>query len=70
MMRMASGFLQCRRQRGSATVEYLVVTSLVVIALLVEPNVVVQLLDAIKQVYRAFTYALGLTAPSIPVPSL
>lgn len=56
--------LTVRGQRGSATVEYLVVTSLVVIALLVEPNVVVQLLDAIKQVYRAFTYTLGLTFPA------
>lgn len=53
-----------RRQTGSAAIEYLLVTSLVVVILVAEPNVVVQLMDAIKQVYRAFTFALGLTYPA------
>lgn len=53
-----------RRQRGSAAIEYLLVTSLVVIVIIAEPNVVVEVMDAIKQVYRAFTFALGLTYPT------
>ncbi len=51
-------------QRGSATVEYLLVTSLVVIVLVAEPNVVVEVMDALKQVYRAFTFTLGFTYPT------
>ncbi len=53
-----------RGQAGSAAIEYLLVTSLVVIVLVAEPNIVVELMNAIKQVYRAFTFALGLTYPT------
>jgi hypothetical protein len=32
--------------------------------LLMSPNVILEIVDAIKQAYAAFTFALGLTYPS------
>lgn len=51
-------------QRGSAVIEYTIVTFLAVAVLVAEPNVVVELMEAIQKVYNAFTHALSLTFPA------
>lgn len=53
-------------QRGSAMVEYALISALVVIVLLSGPSVITQILEAIRQVYEAFTFAIGLTYPTPP----
>ena len=50
-------------QRGAATIEYAVVTALFLIALLAPTNTFSDLMDAIKQVYLAFTYSLSVSYP-------
>lgn len=52
-----------RRQRGSALIEYSVVAFLVVVVLISQDNVVAQLMGAIQEVWRAFSYALSMTYP-------
>jgi hypothetical protein len=54
-------------QRGSALIEYTVVTGLAVLVLLSNPNVVAETIDAIKSVYEAFAYSLSTT---FPLPNL
>lgn len=50
-----------RGQRGAAMTEYVVVTALVATVLLANPGVVQELVDALKRMYEAFTYALSRT---------
>lgn len=50
-----------RRQKGAAMVEYAIVTGLVALVLIGKPSVVERLVQAIKQLYRAFTYAISQT---------
>ncbi|MGY0505794.1 hypothetical protein [Luteimonas sp. e5] len=53
-----------RRQTGQAVVEYTVVLAAVVIVLLARPDVITELVEAMKSVYEAFVYAISLS--SIP----
>ncbi|QDH71594.1 hypothetical protein [Marilutibacter alkalisoli] len=53
-----------RRQRGSAIVEYSIITMLVIVVLVANDNVVGQLMQAIKGMYEAFSYALSMTFPT------
>lgn len=55
------------RQRGSALIEYSIVTFLVVVVLISQDNVVAQLMQAIKDLYGAFSFALSMT---FPVPDI
>lgn len=48
-------------QRGQALIEFTVVTLLVVVVLIAQPNVVVALVDALRTAYQAFTYAISFT---------
>jgi len=57
-----------RSQRGGATIEFSIITFLAVVVLLAEPDVVTMLMDAIKQVYGAFTSALSMTFPTPGLP--
>lgn len=50
-----------QQQRGAAMVEYLIATSLVALALIGNPGVVQKLIEAIRKLYQAFTYAISLT---------
>lgn len=47
------------RQRGQALIEYAVVTLLAVVVLVARPNVIVELVDSIKQAYSAFVFAIS-----------
>lgn len=47
-------------------VEYALISALVVIVLVSGPSVITQILEAIRQVYEAFTFAIGLTYPTPP----
>ncbi|MGO3128024.1 MAG: hypothetical protein ACTIJY_08125 [Luteimonas sp.] len=51
-------------QKGAATIEYTIVTALFVIALLAPTNTFSDLMDAIKQVFQAFTYTLSVSYPA------
>lgn len=53
------------RQQGQAVVEYTIVLMLAVIVLLARPDVIKDLLNAIKSVYEAFVYTISLS--SIPL---
>lgn len=53
-----------RAQRGSAVIEYSIVTFLAVAVVVAQPNVVADLMDAIHKVYQAFTHAISLTFPA------
>lgn len=48
------------RQYGAATVEYCIVAALAALVLLARPNVIAQLIDALRDAYTSFTYALSL----------
>lgn len=52
---------QCggHRQRGAALAEYLIVALLLVLALIADPNVFVELADALRKAYASFVYALS-----------
>ena len=50
-----------RRQSGAAHVEYIVVTTLLVLVLLSNPNVIQQLVEALRKAYASFTYALSVS---------
>lgn len=52
-------------QKGQATIEYTVVLLLVVIVLLARPDVIADLVGALKSVYEAFFYAISIS--SIPL---
>jgi len=62
--RQARRAATARAQRGSAVIEYSIVTFLAVAVLVAQPNVVVDLMDAIHKVYEAFTHAISLTFPA------
>jgi Flp pilus assembly pilin Flp len=49
------------KQRGSATVEYTIVATLVVCVLIANDNVVQQLATAIRNAYASFVYALSVS---------
>lgn len=59
--------IQPDRERGAATIEYSIVVALFVLALIANPNVVVELIDAVKRIFQAFTFAISMSYPS---PSL
>jgi len=46
-------------QRGSATAEYMIVATLVVVVLVAHDNVIRQLATAIRNAYASFAYALS-----------
>lgn len=52
--------INCRRQCGAATMEYCIVAALAALVLLARPNVIAQLIDALRDAYTSFTYALSL----------
>jgi len=47
------------------TIEYVVVTVLFVLALVAAPNVIPELMEAIKRAYQAFTYAISVSYPPV-----
>lgn len=51
-------------QCGAATIEYVVVTAIFVLALLAPTNTFADLMDAIKQIYQAFTFSISVTYPT------
>ena len=48
-------------QRGSATIEYVIVATFVVIVLIANDNVIGQLATAIRNAYASFVYALSVS---------
>jgi Flp pilus assembly pilin Flp len=46
-------------QRGSATAEYMIVATLVVVVLVANDNVIKQLATALRNAYASFVYALS-----------
>lgn len=48
-----------RRQAGQGTIEYTVVLLGAVIVLLARPDVITQIVTAVKDVYKAFVYAIS-----------
>lgn len=54
------------RQAGQATIEYTIVLMCAVLVLLARPDVITQIVDALKEVYAAFVYAISFS--SIPSP--
>lgn len=50
-----------RRQRGQAVIEYTLVTFLVVLVLVANPNVITEIVDAIRSVYQAFAHAISVS---------
>ena len=55
------------RQRGVTTIEYVVVTAIFLLALVAAPDVVPELMEAIKKLFQAFTYVISV---SYPTPSV
>lgn len=53
-----------RYQRGSALIEYSIVAFLAIIVLISQENQIAALMDAIKDLYGAFTYSLSMTFPT------
>jgi Flp pilus assembly pilin Flp len=58
--RLISGGSGKRRQTGAATVEYVVVTGVVIAVLVGGTDVMHQLWQAMQQVYSAFYYAISM----------
>lgn len=54
-----------RLLRGQASIEYIVVVIAVVIILIAKPDVITEIVNALKEAYAAFVYALS--ASDIPV---
>lgn len=52
-------YLSHKRQRGQATIEYTVVVMLAVIVLIAQPNIIDDVVTALKEAYTAFVYALS-----------
>lgn len=48
-----------KRQAGQATIEYTVVVMLAVIVLIAQPNIIDDVVTALKEAYTAFVYALS-----------
>lgn len=55
-----------RSQAGQATIEYTIVLMLAVVVLLARPDVITQIVDALKEAYAAFVFALSFSS----IPSL
>lgn len=56
----------CRRklphaQRGGALVEYVIVVLALLLVLVANPNVIQQLLQALREAYTSFVYALSVS---------
>lgn len=49
-----------RAQHGAALIEYTIVTVLGIIVLVAEPNIVLELVQALRKAYSSFVYALSL----------
>lgn len=62
--RRNGGFPGAGGQRGSAIIEYSIVTFLAIIVLISQENQIAQLMDAIKEVYESFSFALSMTFPT------
>lgn len=62
--RRNGGFAGAGGQRGSAIIEYSIVTFLAIIVLISQENQIAQLMDAIKEVYESFSFALSMTFPT------
>ncbi len=56
-----------RSQLGQATIEYTVVVMLAVIVLIAQPNIVDDIVTALKEAYSAFVYAISWS--DIPIRS-
>lgn len=52
--------LSPRRQQGAALIEYSIVTMLGVIVLIAQPNIIMELIEALRKAYSSFTYAMSL----------
>lgn len=48
-------------QRGQSTIEYTVVVIAVVIILIARPDVITEIVDAIRQLYAAFVSAISVS---------
>lgn len=64
-MSRGGGSAPRRRQRGQASIEYIVVLIAVVVILIAKPDVVTDIVDALKEAYAAFVYAMSV--PDIPL---
>ncbi len=49
-----------RAQRGAALIEYTIVSVLGIIVLVAEPNIILELVQALRKAYSSFVYALSL----------
>lgn len=49
-----------RRQRGSALIEYSILTMLGVIVLIAQPNIVMEVVEALRTAYSSFVFAISL----------
>ena len=54
-----------RLQRGQSTIEYTVVVVALAIVLIAKPDVITELVTALKDLYAAFVYAIS--ASDVPV---
>lgn len=54
-------------QAGQATIEYTLVLMLAVVVLLARPDVITQIVDALKEAYAAFVFALSFSSLPSPV---
>lgn len=57
-------------ERGQATIEYALVVMSFVIVMLVPVNVWNELIEAIKNVFKGFTYAISMSYPAVQLGSL
>ncbi|MBO9873421.1 MULTISPECIES: hypothetical protein [Xanthomonas] len=54
--------LSCRRrQRGQSTIEYTVVVMALVIVLIAKPDLITEVVTALKELYSAFVYAISVS---------
>ncbi len=54
-----------KRQTGQATIEYTVVVMLAVFVLIAQPNIIDDVVTALREAYAAFVYAISFSA--IPI---
>lgn len=60
MTRRSPPLLDMRAQRGAALIEYTIVSVLGIIVLVAEPNIILELVQALRKAYSSFVYALSL----------
>lgn len=48
-----------RTQRGQSTIEYTVVVMMLVIVLIAKPDLITEVVTALKDMYSAFVYAIS-----------